>query len=205
MTDNRVIERQILRQRFINALYDATEADRSRNIDMWQLGGRLDFSLSDTQLVADYLAAERLIEFRADQGVIAITHRGIIEVEEGRTKPADPTPHFPPMINYLSIQSMVGSTVQQGGHAATLNATTDGNLREFVALLRDKLSSVHLPPDAASEAQSDLETLEAQSKSPKPKLSIIREALLSLRTVFEIAAGDVVAMELLARIGRLLT
>ncbi len=44
--------------------------------------------------------------------------------------------------------------------------------------------------------RAELATLKAQSESPKPKRSIIRESLSSLRAVLEGAAGEVLASNL---------
>jgi hypothetical protein len=56
--------------------------------------------------------------------------------------------------------------------------------------LRKQIDTLGLPADTRSEIDADLTTVEAQSKSPKPRVPIIKEALKSIRSVLENAAGS---------------
>jgi hypothetical protein len=63
--------------------------------------------------------------------------------------------------------------------------------------IRASLPRLSLGKAASDELTSELGTLEAQSKSPKPKHGIIKESLRSVRTILEGAAGNAVAEGLL--------
>ena len=47
---------------------------------------------------------------------------------------------------------------------------------------------------------SDIETIESQIKSPRPKSTIIKECLASIRTILEGAAGSMIAALLVQQI-----
>lgn len=76
-------------------------------------------------------------------------------------------------------------------------------VRSFVEVLRKTLDSITLNTDQRQEAEAELRTLESQTESPKPKASIIREALGSLRRILE-GAGGGAAGQLLVELGKLL-
>jgi hypothetical protein len=60
---------------------------------------------------------------------------------------------------------------------------------DLVAKLRGSLQSFDLAPEARAQVDADLATVEAQRKAPKPRMSIIKDALHSIRAVLEGAAG----------------
>lgn len=70
-------------------------------------------------------------------------------------------------------------------------------LGEFLSLLDDSIPELSLDKDSTNELKSELGTIEAQTKSPKPKINIIKESLLSIRTILEGIAGNVLAAKLL--------
>lgn len=72
-----------------------------------------------------------------------------------------------------------------------------GQLLEFIAKARAAFGSLALPSTASAELKGELDTLEAQAKSPKPKQSIIKESGKSVRAILEGAAGNTVAHGLL--------
>jgi len=83
--------------------------------------------------------------------------------------------------------------IQQGGTRpiqVSARFTFDlAAVRSFLDLFREQLSSLNLPDDRKREAEAELQTVESQIESPKPKPSIIREGLESLRRILEGAGG----------------
>jgi hypothetical protein len=130
-----------------------------------------------------------------------MTHAGVVEVENALTQPERPTHYFPPVINILHVQSMVGSQIQQGTHSSAQSQLVTQNdldaLKALVAALRQNLGSLPLDASARSEADAELHTVEAQLKSSKPKASILRESLTTLRNLVEGVASNALAAGLL--------
>lgn len=90
--------------------------------------------------------------------------------------------------------------VQEGNHNSTVINDTCANQEALILLLQlvedieEKLGELQVDEDANAQiVMANLDTLRAQSKSPWPRNVIIREALSSLRQVFENASGTVLA------------
>lgn len=75
-----------------------------------------------------------------------------------------------------------------------------GKLIDALRNTRDVLGIDH---EHKQELESEVCTLEAQTRSPKPKMGIIAESLGSIRRILEGAAGNLVASGLLNQIGSL--
>jgi hypothetical protein len=69
-----------------------------------------------------------------------------------------------------------------------------------VGEVRQSIDELGLADDAKAEAESDLDTLDAQLSSPRPKATIVRESLRSLRNVLEGAAGSLLASKFLTKL-----
>jgi len=83
---------------------------------------------------------------------------------------------------------VTGSTIQQGEHnAATVNYQS--NVRQVIEEIRSVMNAAKLTADAKDELKAEVETVEAQVKSPRPKHTIIRESLLTARRILEHAFG----------------
>jgi hypothetical protein len=103
----------------------------------------------------------------------------------------------------IHVEHMSNSALMQGSHGSTINQQFDmqgQDFKNFLTDLRSKLSEVPLPVGDRAQANADLNSVEAQIAAPRPKYAVIRECILSIRTILEIAAGDVIAMGLLTQI-----
>jgi hypothetical protein len=191
------------RFQYLKKLYDTTEGSELAGVNFQQLGDELGFSHSETDRIEEYLVGEGLIEHVSLGGEIGITHRGVVEVESALSKPDEPTTYFPP-VNYIHVEQMIGSQIQQGTNQSSQVLTYSTNdieaIAKFVADLKARLPDLKLDAETQAEAESDTETIEAQIKSPRPKHAIIKECLLSLRKVLESAAGGAIGALLVQQI-----
>ena len=71
-------------------------------------------------------------------------------------------------------------------------------------ILRSRLPELKLDEEIQAEVVSDIVTIESQAKSPRPKSTVIKECLSSIKTVLEGIAGNVIAALLMQQIGVLL-
>jgi len=98
--------------------------------------------------------------------------------------------------------------IQQGSAQPTqlaVNLSLNlGAVHAFVDLFKQNLGSLDLPDEPRQETEAELHTLESQIHSPKPKSSIIREGLSSLRRILEGAGGGAVAQLLLRELAKLI-
>jgi len=201
---NGVEETKKKRFQYLNKLHDATGGSSHSYVSMRELGQQLGFDGDETSNIVEYLVGEQLVKHVAIGGEITITHSGRKEIESALSAPEKPTTYFPPVVNILHVQSMVGSQIQQGTHHSTQKLAITQNqldaVRDFVALFKARLSEIPLDGDSKAEAGAEIATLDAQLQSSRPKPGILRESLQSIRTILEGAAGSVVASDLLPKL-----
>ena len=105
------------------------------------------------------------------------------------------------------IQGADYSQIQIESSISTQNLTVSqfdlSKLKEVIHALRTAVPEIRLEEDARAELTAEIQTLESQMASPKPKSSIIRESLLSARNILEGAAGSLISAGLLNQIGKL--
>jgi len=80
-----------------------------------------------------------------------------------------------------------------------LNQQTD-ELQNFLSNLRSQIDKLGLKENEYSEANADIACVEAQLLSAKPKKSIIKESLISIRNIIEGTTGSIIANGLLDQI-----
>ncbi|MDO8998862.1 MAG: hypothetical protein Q7W45_03780 [Bacteroidota bacterium] len=187
---------EIKKQRFLflKKAYEVTKGDPSYMFSMFELGKELEFDSDLSKRIAQYLINEGLLEARALGGTIGISHAGVLEVEEALSNPNKPTDHFLP-VNIINVQSMNNSVIQQGSsHSSqTVNITSKNinDLKNFISELKGSIDKLQLESVKHSELLSEIATLEAQSNSPRPKVSIIGETLVTIRSILEGVAGNI--------------
>lgn len=183
-----------LRFRFLETVYDECSGSTMKIIPHADIATRLDLDHEAASVIAEYLSDEGLLEWQT-MGHFSLTHEGVIEIEDAIANPEAPTEHFPAMINYLRIESMVDSAVQQGTFGSTQSrevvAVDAVALRGVLEELRAALAGAQLDTDDQAEAEAEIMAMSAQVASPRPKAAILREGVATLRRVTEaaVAAG----------------
>jgi hypothetical protein len=200
-------EKKAKRFKYLNRLYEKTNGDTFVHVHMFEdIGNELGFSTDDTESVVQYLVDERLMEYAAMGGSVAITHYGVTQVEAALSEPEKPTKYFDSIINIVHVGQMTHSHIQQVGSGSNvlntgLSADELAPFKQFV----DELKA-HLPKITAearweeAELRAQLATLEAQISARRPNKFILRETLSSFRTIFEGMAGNILAAELLMKL-----
>lgn len=98
------------------------------------------------------------------------------------------------------IQDVTGSQIQVHSPGAQQQQTvTSTQLGQLTALLDVLDTALRTQSDTSSEVgelRAEVETLRAQAQSPKPKRGVLRESLVSMRTILEGAAGGALASHL---------
>ena len=188
---------------FLNRLYEKTNGNYYALEDMWAVGTDVGLTRDETQRVMEYLNGEGLATHRANGGAVAITHAGLVEVERALSAPQAPTHYFPAVVNVLQVQSMVGSQIQQGTHGSTQSQSQSISQNDLAAVqsllvaLHGNIGAFGLAAEARAEAEAEIQTLEAQLRSSKPKPAILRESLKTLRNIIEGVAASAVATQVL--------
>lgn len=191
------------RFQFLRRLYEETEGSKFNRVDSYQVGEKHGFDRDLTDKITQYLNDENLIKFVGlNTSLIEITHEGVREVEEALSNPDAPTTHFPPL--NIIIGPVINSPIQQGSPQATQEVIIGEDkceeLKGLLQSLKESIDKLGLEAQAKSDLQADIQTIEAQMSSSKPKLTIITECVGSIRNILEGAAGNVLASLLLNKI-----
>jgi hypothetical protein len=96
-------------------------------------------------------------------------------------------------IVYNNINNFGTATIQQGTKDSTqsIGNIDTASLLSLVQALREDISSFNMANQTEAELEAELQTIEAQAKSPSPKRSILRESLSSVRRLVEAVAAKV--------------
>src|SRR5659263_182006 len=104
-------EKKAKRFMYLNAMYEKTDGDKNEHVDMYELGEDIKFTRELTEKVVDYLIDEGLLEYAALNGIISITHYGVVNIEDALSSPTTETHYFPPVVNIMNVNTMIGSQV----------------------------------------------------------------------------------------------
>jgi hypothetical protein len=115
--DGNIRDRQRLRLQILETIYGAVDGNTNASLTRQALSDHLKIEQRVLSCEIDFLIRERLLAFLGPQGV-RLTHEGIREVEEIRTRPDQATQHFL-ALNVLNIGSMVDSQINQASPSAS--------------------------------------------------------------------------------------
>lgn len=182
---------------FMSALYEKSDGSTDVMLNMWELGDELGWDRATTNRTVDYLEAEGLLEFPAMGGEIAITHAGVVEIEQSLSRPEAPTEHFPPSgtVNILNVQTMIGSQVQQGTtggeqHLEYLVGSTIDDLKALLQEIREQAVTLLEPDsDEFDEVSTDIDIAERQLSARQVKRRPLRDTLTRLAATLTAAGG----------------
>ena len=97
--------------------------------------------------------------------------------------------------------------VQQGATRASqsmvIGRINPDDFAPVLSEIRSRLDELSLGQLERSELEADLETVEQQLRSPNPKRAIVAEAMLSIRSILESAAGSAVFLGIVKAIDAL--
>jgi hypothetical protein len=212
--DEDLRKRRELRTALLKKVYDLTQGSTASGVNGAEAAVQLGIKNDQQEQLRDaalYLHDEALVKVTRVQGgfpaFIQLTHKGLKEIEQAIAAPNTPTEHLAP-INFLYINNAIGSNIQQAttGSTQTINVDTDsvGRIKEFLAAISQSAPTISLKEDDKRELEAEVKTIQAQVESPKPKAPIIRDGLVSIRSILEKAAGSVIALELAKQIEPLL-
>lgn len=108
----------------------------------------------------------------------------------------------------IHIREMHGSQIQQAGPGSDLNMFISqgaaDKIEDFLSALKGELAEFELTEDEEREVHAEIKTVESQLDSPKPKSSILKSSLQSMKNVLENAAGSALGGGLVEQIPALI-
>lgn len=193
---------------FLKMLYEVTGGDRFKGVSQEDMASELGLDKQIANNIVDYLADEGLIK-RLTMHAIGITHEGVVEMEAAISNPEEPTEHFLP-VNIINVGQMVNSNIMQDSSHSIQNVNIVSSIqrddvKKFLAELKENMQNLNLSETAENDISAEISTIESQLTSSKPKGSILKECLSSIRSILEKAAGGVLAHTLITKLLPLLT
>jgi hypothetical protein len=163
---------------FLLALFELAEGDPSAQVSVGDIGDRLGIDRQEASAVSEDLMGLGLVDVRTLSGGIGMSEDGVSAArqlgagggpqDEGERLGSDP-------VMSEAVRRAVGEV-------------TDG--------LKCQSGKLGLDYDPLTELMADLRTIDAQLTSSRPKTAVIRECLLSIRSLL----GTGLAPESTARI-----
>lgn len=198
------------RLRVLHGVYGATNGSRSMLVEQSDIVQELALTEDDAEDAIEYLVEEGLLKYETAGPTVSITHEGVRQVEYALGHPKEPTQYFPPAATVINVGTMIGSQIQAGTrHSHQTGAFTTSvdadQLRSFLEALKRDLPALGLPAQERADADAEVATVEAQLGASKPKVSVIRECLTSLRAILEGAAAGAVGGTLVEHLDKVLS
>ena len=155
-------------RQFLIQLFEQTRGDSSVQGSMYDIGEHLGLDRDAASKVAEELIGLQLVEIRTLSGGIGISADGS-----------------------ALVQKMIGAAAPGVDKPAKLgddfvvNAAGRRAVNQITAVLKDQVGTLGLDFDSLTELTADLQTIDAQMASSRPKTSIMRECLRSIKTALK--------------------
>jgi hypothetical protein len=196
--DSSIEAKDVRRGQFMQRLYDLTDGSQTVFVKATAIGDNFGWPSSESVNVADYLDGRGLVKFIATEYLMAITQRGIEEVEQSKRKPTERTTNLPALNTYTYNTNV---TVQGPMSQSQIVAGSPGASQSLTLISNEESTSIHNgieayrgallaepfsdPADVAA-ATTTLDAIDAQLSHPKPSRRMIAAGLDALR---ELAIG----------------
>jgi hypothetical protein len=176
----------------LRKLYERSGGSERVNINFFDLAKEEGLSEEDAREIYDYLGREGLIGDRRAGGGVAISHRGIIEIEQSISNPQRPTEHFPPTI-VQNFNAPIYGGIQTGGQHNVQNNTIsiDPSFDDALAKLTALLQGAALPELQKEEAIIALQRVQQLARKEKSSeaVKLAKDKLDVVKNVIDIGKG----------------
>jgi hypothetical protein len=183
-----------LRNRYLmlRKLYERSEGSERVNIKFFDLAKEEGLSEKDARDICDYLLSEGLIGDRRAGGGVAISHKGIVEIEQSISNPEWPTEHFPTTI-VQNFNAPIYGGIQTGGQHNVQNNTIsiDPSFDAAMAKLTALLQGAALPDLHKEEAIIALQRVQqlAQKEKSSEVIKLAKDKLDIVKNAIDVGKG----------------
>ena len=155
-------------QQFLLNLYQQVNGDPAIQVSMYDIGEALGLDRPSASRVAEELIALQLVEIKTLSGGIGISADGVEGIQEAfGAQPAD------------------GDKIEQLGSDRVLDKNRCQTVSQVMEQLKAQAGSLGLEFEKLGELMADLKTVDAQLGSPRPKTTIVKECLRSIKDTVE--------------------
>jgi hypothetical protein len=151
---------------FFRSLFIKTGADTRKQVSMHEIGNEAGLDKSASKNVAEELMSLGLIDIRTLSGGIGLTEEGVLEAQSWF---AD-----------ISGISSAGTTL---GNHPVVGEKNSAVIMDILVCLKPRIGKLGMAFDDLTELLADVQSLEAQMRSSRPKSAIVRECFRSMLPV----------------------
>ena len=152
-------------KQFLIQLFEQTNGDASVQVSMYDIGEQLGMDRDAASKIAQDLIGEQLVEIRTLSGGIGISEDGSTLVQK----------LIGPIAPSVDNPSKLGDDL-------VLNSAGRQAITQISADLKNQAGALGLKFDSLTELTADLQTIDAQMASSRPKTAIFKECLRSIKT-----------------------
>ena len=191
------------RLKFLYRLYQLSEGEDSQEISLNKIREEMGFSTPLTQDIVSWLEEEDLARSLSAGAAISITSNGADEIEEALIERDHATRHFPPMRN-ITRNDRENMYIPQANledlQMITVGSNRYRDLKEVIQLLGSSIDRLGLDTQQTTTLRVEVNAIEAQLLSAKPKAAVIPKSLDIIRRILEGASGSPLDQDLLSKI-----
>ena len=181
MTISEVDERG---QQFLIHLFEQTGGDTSVQVSMYDVGEGLGLDRDAASRVAETLIGLQLVEIRTLSGGIGISSEGAEQVR-----------------GLMGGAPLAGTSTAKLSDRPILDQSGCQAVQQVAEEIKIQAGKLGLDFDALSALMADLKTIDAQLGSSKPKTTIIRECLHSLKGALEESSENEILVKIKGLLG----
>jgi hypothetical protein len=149
---------------FFRSLFIKTSGNIRVQVSMHEIGNEAGMDKSTSKTVAEDLMSVGLIDIRTLSGGIGLTEEGFHEAQN----------------QFADIVGSGGSGIKLGNHPV-IGEKVGVAIMDILSDLKPRIGKLGMAYDDLTELLADIQTLEAQMRSSKPKTAIVRECLRSMQ------------------------
>ena len=151
-------------KQFLIQLFEQTQGDTSVQVSMYDIGEQMGLDRDAASKVAQDLIGEQLVEIRTLSGGIGISDDGSTLVQK-----------------LIGVAAPSVDKPTKLGDDFVLNSVGRQAINQITAELKNQAGTLGLIFDSLTEFTADLQTIDAQMASSRPKTAILKECLRSIK------------------------
>ena len=149
--------------RFFRALFVKTGGDTQKQVSMQDIGNESGLDKSASKNIAEELMSLELIDIRTLSGGIGLTEEGVNAAQR-----------------WFADISGISTAAMTLGNLPVVGEKNGAIILEILTGLKHRIGKLGMEFDDLTEVLADIQSLDAQMRSSRPKTAIVRECFRSM-------------------------
>ena len=148
---------------FFKLLFIKTGGDTKKQVSMHEIGNEAGLDKPESKTIAEDLMSLGLIDIRTLSGGIGLTEEGAIEAQ-----------------GWFADIPGIGPTGMRLGNQPIVGEKNSEIIADILTCLKPRVGKIGMTFDDLTEMIADIQSLETQMRSSRPKTAIVRECFRSM-------------------------